>query len=284
MRKSVAIWALVPCFLLASCGGSDEKEIKDGVNIDTLDSGDNVEPEEFNSVLPSPVVVAEIFSSAGINFTNDLPNAPENADKYSTSAKKNLNFGVYTSDLAFCIVSEKTTEAKSFLKAISTLANGVGLGEVFSGGQMVERFEKNIGNQDSLTDIMIEIKDKVETYYVENGESHSTYIYFTGAWIEGMYLGAQSAVTGKNDKAGKAMAAQFYMLDDVIRGMEKVKAKTEDYNDLLSSLQDLKALFKSLETVKNLPEEQMYDAALKADEVKILAEKLIAIRTEIVKN
>lgn len=284
MRKSVAIVALFSTLGLFSCGGSDSESKEDITSVDTLGNDNNDAPEEFNSVLPSPVVVAEIFSSAGINFNNDLPNAVENVDKYSTRAKKNLNFGVYTSDLAFCIVSDKTTEAKSYLKAITLLANQVGLGEVFSNGSLVQRFEKNIGNQDSLTDIMIEIKDKVETYYLDNGEGYRTYIYFTGAWVEGMYLGAQSSIAGKNEKAGKAMAAQFYMLDDVIRGMEKVKLKTDEYNGLLASLYDMKALFKSLETVKSLPEEQMYDASLKADEVKILAEKLIAIRQDIVKS
>jgi hypothetical protein len=274
---------LFSTLVLASCGGSQEKGKDDITNVDTLVPDEELEPEEFNSVLPSPVLVAEIFSSAGINYSNDLPNAADNADKYSTTAQKNLNFGVYTSDLAFCIVSDKPTEAKTYLKAITGIADDIGLNEVFTDGDMVKRFELNIGNQDSLTDIMIEIKDKVETYYLENGESYRTYIYFTGAWIEGMYLGAQSSVSANNEKAGKAMAAQFYMLEDVLRGMEKVKAKTEDYNDLITKLQDLKTLFLSMATVKDLPEEQKYDAPLKQEEVKILADKLIAIRQDIVK-
>jgi hypothetical protein len=109
-----------------------------------------------------------------------------------------------------------------------------------------------------------------------------SFIYFSGAWIEGMYLGAVNAT--KNEKAGAVMAAQFYMLEDIIKGLNKVKAEgSSDYDGLISQLEDLKNTYAGLATVKAAGEDAMYDVTLKADEVKTIAEKVITIRKEIVK-
>jgi hypothetical protein len=282
-KRSIILTIPALAFVFASCGGgSKEGEVsgKDTV-AENVDTTTTEEEEEVTAVLPSPVAVAEIFASAGIEYKKDLPNSLDNVTKYSTSSQKAINFGVYTSDLAFCIVSEKNKEASEYLKAIRTLGNEIGLNQVFDNEALLQRFDKNIGNQDSLTDLMIEIKSRIDDYHEQNGEMEKTFIYFSGAWIEGMYLGAVNAE--KNEKAGKAMSAQFYMLDDILKGLGKVKKSSSDYDGLIKSLEDLKNMYASLETVKAAGPDAMYDVALKPEETKTIAAKVIALRNEITK-
>ena len=278
----IGLFAVSSLFFV-SCGGGDKKE-GDKPNVDTtlsaVDTG--MIEEELTLVLPSPVQVAEIFANSGVTFSKDLPNSTENAKKYATSTAKSLNFGVYISDMAFCIVSEKNNEAGEYLKAVRTLGNEIGLNEIFDDESLLTRFDKNMSNQDSLTDLMIEIRDRIDMYYEENGERAMSSVYFAGGWIEGMYLCAITAGKG-NAKAGKALAAQLYMLDDILKGLGKVQEKTNEYDKLIKDLEDLKATFASFETVKGAGEDQMYDVALSAEETKLLAEKLISIRNDIVK-
>jgi hypothetical protein len=283
MSKKVCLVALSTVFFgLASCGSGDKEEITDKdtlvTNVDTMVVEDT---EEISAVLPSPVAVAEIFANAGIEYKSTLPNSLDNVSKYSTSYKKALNFGVYTSDLAFCIVSDKNKEASQYLKVIRTLGNEIGLNQIFDNEEIMVRFDKNLAVQDSLTDLMIEIKSKIDDYHESNGESEKTFIYFSGAWLEGMYLGAISS--DKNEKAGKAMAAQFYMLDDILKGLAMVKENSSDFDELIKQFEELKALYSGLETVKGSTPDSMYDVTLKPEEVKTLAAKIIALRTEITK-
>lgn len=284
MKKRLLILS-IPALALAftSCGGGEkEGEVTNNDTLtETVDTAEAQEEEEVTAVLPSPVAVAEIFARAGIEYKKDLPNSLDNVSKYSTSYKKALNFGVYTSDLAFCIVSEKNKEASDYLKAIRTLGNEIGLNQVFDNETLLQRFDKNISNQDSLTDLMIEIKSRIDDYHEQNGEMEKTFIYFSGAWIEGMYLGAISS--DKNEKAGKAMSAQFYMLDDILKGLAKVQKSSSDYDNLVKSLQDLKDTYAGLETVKAAGPDGMYDVALKPEETKTIAGKVMALRNDIIK-
>lgn len=282
MSKKVYLLVLSAVMLFTSCGGGDKEEIseKDTLVAD-LDTALNENTEEISAVLPSPVAVAEIFANAGIDYKSTLPNSLDNASKYSTTYKKALNFGVYTSDLAFCIVSDKNKEASQYLKVIRNLGNEIGLNQIFDNEDLLIRFDKNLANQDSLTDLMIEIKSRIDDYHESNGESEKTFIYFSGAWLEGMYLGAISS--DKNEKAGKAMSAQFYMLDDILKGLAKVKESSSDFDELIKQFEELKALYAGLETVKAATPDTMYDVTLKNEEVKTLATKIIALRTDITK-
>lgn len=267
---------------IASCGGGDKvDELDTDTLAETIDTTSEMPGDEMMAVLPSPVAVAEIFASAGIGYKKELPNSLDNVSKYSTSYKKAINFGVYTSDLAFCIVSEKNKEASDYLKAIRTLGNEIGLNQVFDDESLLQRFDKNISNQDSLTDLMIEIKSRIDDYHEQNGEMEKTFIYFSGAWIEGMYLGAMNAE--KNEKAGKAMSAQFYMLDDILKGLAKVQKSSSDYNGLIGSLNDLKTTYAGFETVKAAGPDAMYDVNLTPEETKTIAAKVIALRNDLVK-
>ena len=275
---------ILPAFtiLLTSCGGGDkDKPVGTDSTSNTVDTMIVEEEEEVSAVLPSPVAVAEIFANAGIDYKPTLPNSLDNVSKYSTSSKKALNFGVYTSDLAFCIVSDKNKEASEYLKAIRTLGNEIGLNQVFDNESLLSRFDKNLNSQDSLTDLMIEIKSRIDDYHESNGESEKNFIYFSGAWLEGMYLGAVSS--DKNEKAGKAMSAQFYMLDDILKGLNKVKEGSSDYNDLIKSFEDIKTAYMGLATVAAAEADAIYDVALTAPEVKVLADKIIALRNEVTK-
>lgn len=277
---------LVPAtFTLQSCGGGEEK--KDATEVtdeDTEVTDEDMETDEditSGVIMPSPIQVAEIFSKAGLAFDMAVCNPAENADKYSSSFKKRVNYGVYTADLAYAVVSEKTNEAAEIMKTVNKMSDQVGLGSVTGSKDLMQRFESNIGNKDSIFEIMIVIKQMTDDYIDANNEQELGLVIFTGAWIEGMYFGAYDAVKKNKMDVGAKLSEQMIILESLVGGLSKIKDKSEEITELIADLNSVKDTYMGLASVQGLEGDDAYAVALKPEEVKAMAEKLIALRTKI---
>jgi hypothetical protein len=114
-----------------------------------------------------------------------------------------------------------------------------------------------------------------------NKEQELGMIIFAGAWVEGMYFGAKDAVEkGKMDIGGK-LSEQMMTLESLVRVLGKAKDDSEELTSVVADLKDIYDSYMNLESVKGLEGDEAYAATLKPEEVKIMAEKLIALRTKI---
>ena len=163
--KIVSVFSLAISFFCIQCSSSNDR-IEDHVSkdvhsieidIDTIDS-------DYAFVAPSPIQIASIIQKAEMNFVDGITNSIENVTNYTTIFHQSINFGVYASDIAYCVNNEKYDEAGNYMKVIKDLSNKIGLETVFQSSNLIQRFEDNIGNQDSIMELLIYIRATKKTF------------------------------------------------------------------------------------------------------------------------
>ncbi len=285
--RRLSLVLVASAFALYSCGGG-EKEKKKNDAQEVKDDNENQgvaipESDDIDFHLPSPLQIAYIFKNSGLEYTPGLTNDPAGSDQYTTKYKQLLNFGVYSADLAYCVENGKSQDAKNYLTSVKSLAEKIGMNSVFDNQGLLERFDKNIANKDSIEQILIDVHEKTEMYLEDNELKYFATIQFAGAWIEGMYLGSQHALTNKNDDLGMMLIEQLGILSNLVKGLKSSADQGDlaEVKDLANKLDELKQAMENLESVKKFDQGGQI-VKLTDEELKLIAEKIKALREEIV--
>ena len=274
----------VIAFLLA-CAESPKK-MEESAAEETTETVDEVETmdqeDDASFMLPSPIQIAAMFNRAGLDFESGLTNPTENLTKYNTKTSKYLNFGVYSADLAYAVLNNQQQMSIDYLNAVKTLSDEIGMPNVFGTGSLIESFEKNIDNQDTVLTILTTIKRRTDEYLVENADESKESIFFSAAWLEGMYLGSNSS--SDRSKLTPRLVEQMTILDNIIKAIKVQKDATIDMNFMVDGLTDLKNTFDQLESIKSLDMSDMDidEVNLTEEELGILNEKITVLRTKII--
>ena len=239
--------------------------------------------EDYEFIPPSTLQVASIFKKAGLSYDLKLTNPRNRVDKYSTKLSQALAFGIYSSDLAYSVVHEKYDEASEFLKTLRTLGSKIGLESIFNTSDLIERFETNVAKQDSIIDILILLQENTDDYIEENGKEDLSVIYYTGAWIEGMYMGANTVMLDQEKRVGVLISEQMTLAEILIKGLQHIKDQSDEIADLVDAIQALVDTYDNLESVTTLGEEADYiDIVLTKDETTLMSGKIVELRESIV--
>jgi hypothetical protein len=287
MKLNYVIIAAAICGLsFQSCSetSTDENKAPENTVKEKENLGDDEDQEKFTFVPPSPLQIASIFNKAGLVYDANLPNKVEHISNYTSKFKQSLNFGVYSSDLAYSVKNEKYDEASKYLKALKDLSGKIGLETVFASEDLIERFNSNVGNQDSIIDILIFVQENTDDYIAQNGKVDLAVIYYSGAWVEGMYFGAVSA-KGKtnNSELGALISEQMTIARSIVKGLNNMEEKDMDSDDISNSIQEIIDMFDNFESVKALGEDAAYfDIYLTEAEVAEISNAIIELRTSII--
>lgn len=272
---------------LTSCG-EGEKETNEVKTVDQNDEEENNEEnneenisEEIDYMLPSPLQVASILDNAGLTYSTDLLNSKDNVSMYSMKMKKSLNFGVYSADLAFSVLNDKTQEARDYMKLVKQLADEIGLQSIFDGDDLMKRFESSIGDEEKTMEVLIEIQEKTDEYLFENQKEYIGVVTFSGAWIEGMYFGANDAINNNSDKVGYALSEQMIILENLIKGLESKPSDSEDIGMVIDYFKKINNSYNNFESVKNYDQTQG-ELKLSDQETKLIADLIIELRNKVV--
>lgn len=280
--KKVNTLIAIPSFLflalgLFSCANESKENQTEETQTTATDSLEDSQPkmdENFTFVLPSPIQVAAIFNRAGLKFSSDVLNPVSNLNKYNTKTSRYLNFGTYSSDLAFCVMNDKQQMAIDYLDAVKSLADEIGMPTIFNQGNLIESFEKNIGNQDSMLYILSKVKQRTDDYLEKNEEESKAAIFFAGAWVEGMYIGSNNVQD--NEKLKSRLLEQMVILKNLIKALNMQNDPSFELDFLINGLNDIYTSFKNFEGVKNMEKNN-----LDIFEVQITSEELLGIKTKI---
>ena len=289
MRK-FDIYYLLFLFLFATFNISCESENSETVNevqdnsyddlnhsveIDTMD-------DDYVFMPPSPIQIASILNKANMKYEEGLANNISNAKLYSTKFKQSINFGVYACDLAYCVTNDKYEEASKYLKVSKDLAAKIGMESIFLSDNLVDRFEANVGNQDSIMSILFHVQMLTDDYIYDNDLTDLSVIYFTGAWVEGMNIGTHTMLGNDDHKISVLLSEQMTIARSIIRGLRAVKSQTEDLVDLTDHIEEVVNAYHNLWSVKQEGENIEYlDVELKHEEVISISEMILELREEI---
>ena len=280
LKLNYFVPAIALTLSLASCGSS-ETEKKEVATIETTEGTDGSSDNDY--VLPPPISIANAFKDAGLAYNAGKTNPIANADNYSVKIDQLMNLGVFSTDMAYCVINSKTQEAREYLAVIQKMGSKVGLESVFSDKELITKFDKGLGDVEALTDVIYEIQDKSDEYMENNDLKYLGAIQFSGAWIEGLYL----AIDNTNDKTnvGKSLVEQMSLLKNIIKGFKshpaqedaRLKAVIKMYEGILSTYENLASVKKVSKNI-NIETPQLTEA-----EYQALAKEVKMVRSNIVK-
>ncbi|MGZ4049758.1 MAG: hypothetical protein ACXVPU_06815 [Bacteroidia bacterium] len=231
---------LVACSLF-SCSSEPTDKTKEGTDsIPATETKTPKEPNLFYSV-PSPIQLGQLLQKAGATYDKKILNSLDNVSAYSTATSKALNLGVYGADLSYSAVFNQNQETMSYLNNSKKLAEELGITSSFS-AEMMKRMEKNEGNKDSLLQIISELFLSSNEALKENDQSNVSVLVLAGGFIEGMYVGTQTAKTVKDNAAIYKRIAE---LRGSLNNLIMLVATINDANDsdVLADLKSIKAIY-----------------------------------------
>ena len=108
------------CLSTSCANESSEKETQEEAPIVIIEEDDMVEDEAFDFFLPSSIQIAHILKKSGVLYQDGLTNDPEKYSQYETRANRLLNLGVYTGDLAYCILNSQNDKGLTYVAALKS--------------------------------------------------------------------------------------------------------------------------------------------------------------------
>jgi len=268
--------AVATSFTLFSCGGNEqveqtpETEVAEETKVEVDDMASDI-----SYALPSPLQIAHLFKNAGLTYIGDITNSTENIDKYNAKNNQKLNFGIYSADMAYCIMNNQTQESVKYLATLKELSEKLWMTDILNVMGLSTRLEGNVGNEDSLTYIMADMQMKMDDYLDENGMGYTGSIIFAGAWIETMYIGVEVNNAESNEKLIYRLTEQSVILDNLINAM-KASEEAADHSELITDLEGVNKHFDGLRA----SDDENY--VLPAEAIEGLSNDITALRNKII--
>jgi hypothetical protein len=174
-----------------------------------------------------------------------------NADNYTGSFEKGINFGVYSADLAYASAYEMGTTSLDYFKVIEKMGNDLGVSGAFD-KTIFERVKNNLDNGDSLLSISNDTYFEAYSYLEENEKGAVLGLIVTGGWIESMYI-VTNLVDKYSDKNPiiERIAGQKYTLENLL-GYLYDYSDDENVGMAVAELQKLEAIYGMMEVTGEL--------------------------------
>lgn len=287
MKASKFLIATGVSILLFSCNNDPKQDETDTETADSavVEQPDTSGMEDFTYILPSPLKIASLYQKSGVKYLEGLTSPADNHSKYSGALPQALNLGVYSADLAYCILNDQTQAAMNYLKAIKVLSDGLGMSSVFETQGIIQRFEKNMSNKDSLGYIVSDLYSESDVFLEENEKKFESVMIFTGGWTESFYIASTLATKEKKDAITNRLGEQKLILDKLVPMLSRLKRDEPQFNELVQGLQELKGIMDNLEGIKsqNIEENGLSEVKMSEAELKSVNDKVKEIRTKLTK-
>jgi hypothetical protein len=291
--KFLIVPAALFSIVLISCDGNSEvqkesDEMHDSTQVITDSLKVEEEDSEVSYNLPSALQIAYVFRKAGATYNSTLPNSVKSVPNYNSSNyKRATNFGVYSTDLAYCLFNKKHQETKDYLKATKEVGVFLGLNQAFESDNFAQRFEKNISNEDSLVKIVSSIELKTDLLFEQNKQKHVAVLTFVGAWVESLYLANEAYSKEKNKKILTSLLEQLSFSEIVLKALNYHKTSEPEIGALISEIEKIKSGYEAIESVKAANEKNedfAFDAlSVSDDEMKTISQSIQLVRQNIIK-
>ena len=187
-RLTSLLFALLALVGLWSCGGPKEDSSQNAEDFDKAGESLKEQIEDVMYNIPSPSEIPYLLQATGAEFNQSLLNDRNKVDQYSSrNDKAALNLGVYTADIGYLSSYDKTQEAINYLNSAKKLADNLNVIGAFD-MDVLQRFENNISNKDSLAKILNSAVQGSEKYLKDDSRNKLAALLLTGSFVEGLYI------------------------------------------------------------------------------------------------
>jgi hypothetical protein len=284
--KFILPFALSSLLFLGACGGGENKQEESSAEefeyteAEQEESSEQVEQTQY--FLPSALQIGSVFQKSGLKYYEGIVNSPLNVEKYDTKNSMLLNFGGYSADLAYCVLNGQNQIALNQMKALRGLAEGIGMSSIFNSESLFNKFENNLGNQDSVIEVMVQIQENIDMFIDDNNMQSMANIMFAGAWIEGMYIGVKATSNEEETQITGRLIEQMVILDNLVKAISSVENKSGNLEEIEKSLISLRDYFNNLEEIKGKQNINYKEVEIGIDKLKEIANRVVKMRNSIV--
>ncbi len=243
--------AVTTCLIIAtmtSCGDSVKDDVNNDINKLVQEETDKAHVTKINGrtfSIPSPIQTAQLIQNSGAQYNNEYLHNPNEVSKYSTRIQKGLNLGVYGADLAYVNLYSQTQDAIAFLGCCKKLAEDLGVSGAFT-EDLLKKFEKNLGNTDSLLHLASSAFQLTDEYLQSNENNDVGSLVLAGGWLEALYFSTEVYKNNPTEELKQRIAEQKFSINNLVKLLE-MYSNGEDYGDLIASLTELSEIFEKLD-------------------------------------
>ncbi len=280
---------------LASCGQQAAKE-DTSENSEAFDQAENEVKDQIVSVvydIPSPSEIPFLLEATGAEFNETLINDINKIEAYElTNDGAALNLGVYATDIGYLVSYEKVQEALTYMSSTKSLADHLGVSAAIN-VSLLERFEGNLGNKDSLAFILNEAIGETDQFLKDDNRARMAALLITGSFIEGLYVSTGLIKTYPKDLLPedsrnlvlaplmRVVLEQEKSLSDLLQLLETV-GQAQPVGDIKGHLIELKELYTALDIEAQIQNNQS-NLVLTDATMESITTKVVEIRTIITK-
>ncbi len=220
--------------MFIACGKQEKQQENEAAEFDEAKEAlkQNIEGVIHN--IPSPAELPYLLEATGADFNESLINSKDNADKYMTTFDKAaMNLGVYAADIGYLSAYNQTQQALDYLAVAKQLSEHLGVVDAVD-QVVMERFEKNIDQKDSLYNIINEAIENVDQYLKNEARNRVAALVTTGSFIEGLYIATELVRTYPKDLLPED--ARNLVLMPIIRLILKQEDSVGELIKLIDSL------------------------------------------------
>ncbi len=259
--------------ILSSCSSNSSEQIADKEVVDSISKKDSAtvkldEEKEFKihtvlAAIPSPSHEAVVIVKSGYTFDETFMNDHLNVDKYTSSYKSAINYGVYSADLAYAssFMENKGVILKCF-GATRKSAEKVGTLSVFDQITKSGHFEEVTNNPDSLEATIQNVYVATDEFLTTEHNLNVATKMLVGSIIENQYILMNTLLKqkGKQEAAlqTKVWEAKIHLgnLASLLKEYEG-DADFKELSDLSAKVETYLKQYEGIKTEKDFNKEKL---------------------------
>ncbi|MBC7862651.1 MAG: hypothetical protein IAF38_06720 [Bacteroidia bacterium] len=260
MKKNFPrLFLIVSALFLFSCGGSENE---DKLGSDTKKEQDtarlvavNISEETINNIIqsiPTPLEISSLIKDAGANYDVNMLNPASNASNYNSNYDVAFNIGIYSADLGYINIYEKTYSGLEYLSSIKKLADNIKVGQFFD-FETLKRIASNNKNYDSLLFISTDNFNKMDKYLRDQKRGELSVLMITGAWLEGMHVATEVCKVKETKELTERIGYEKINLDNIIVILNAYK-HSKYFETLAAKMESLKKIYEQVNIMKEYKE------------------------------
>lgn len=259
-RLTFALIIVAGLQLIAGCSGCNQNSGSGSDDLKLPDSLANDAPLQLSEELigdvvqniSSPVEMAALIKSTGVEFSQKILNNPDRVTDYNTGFKRALNLGVYSADLGYINMFDKNNVVINYLLAVKNMAEGIKVGQFFDFAAL-KRLATNSNNLDSLMEISVSSMNKMDSYLRDQNRSNVSSLIVAGAWIEGLYI-ASSVIEQTNNKELTDRLLEQKDIVDILLIILNNYSSDQNFADLAAKMEKLKTAYENVKITTEVGE------------------------------
>ncbi len=246
------IFSIFMLSLLLGCGDNQASE-KDKVTTDVTATDPNASDasvtrkmgdEIINNILmsiPSPLEISMIIKESGAEYNVKDLNDHAAVLRYTSTFKKAINLGIYSTDLGYANIYGKKQDAVNYLNAVKKLSDELAIGQFFDYNTIKTLAESS----DKLDELIQETTanfEKINFHLREQKRESLSILLLTGGWIEISYLTTLIHERTKNETLKEKIGEQKLVLERILIVLEVYSSKP-DFPALIADLKELRKIY-----------------------------------------